>query len=451
MTNHDTGKVDAKKARIIVGDCLEVLKGFESDSIDSLVTDPPAGIGFMGKEWDHHKGGRSEWVAWMTGVMRECHRVMKPGAHGLVWAIPRTSHWTATALEDAGFEVKDQIFHLFGSGFPKSLNVKKSAEKAGIACVCDKELHSLSGAVDPANALGSQHAEQSALQSGTLPGQPRPQTCGRCGKAQFPEGYGTALKPACEVWILIRKPISEKNVASNVLKHGVGGLNIDGCRVEAADADALAKNWDRLQSDAQSDIATALSPKEQIHLGAYNKAAQGRFPANLVLSHSPHCTDEQCDIECAIKMLDEQADSKVSRFFKLCGLENTKAGDTFFYCAKISSSERNAGLEGMPKKFSATMNSGIGQREHDPNEPRAYGQNHHPTVKPQKLMRYLCRLVTPPKGVVLDPFMGSGSTGMAALSEGFRFIGIEREPEYFEIAEKRIFNHFPEAKKEVQT
>ena len=236
-----------------------------------------------------------------------------------------------------------------------------------------------------------------------------------------------------------------------MLKHGVGGLNIDGCRVEAADADALAKNWDRLQSDAQSDIATALSPKEQIHLGAYNKAAQGRFPANLVLSHSPHCTDEQCDIECAIKMLDEQADSKVSRFFKLCGLENTKAGDTFFYCAKISSSEHDAGLEGMPKKFSATMNSGIGQREHDPNEPRAYVQNHHPTVKPQKLMRYLCRLVTPPKGVVLDPFMGSGSTGMAALSEGFRFIGIEREPEYFEIAEKRIFNHFPEAKKEVQT
>ena len=143
-----------------------------------------------------------------------------------------------------------------------------------------------------------------------------------------------------------------------MLKHGVGGLNIDGCRVEAADADALAKNWDRLQSDAQSDIATALSPKEQIHLGAYNKAAQGRFPANLVLSHSPHCTDEQCDIECAIKMLDEQADSKVSRFFKLRGLENTKAGDTFFYCAKISSSERNAGLEDMPDKVKLTQMRG---------------------------------------------------------------------------------------------
>jgi len=317
-------------------DCLEQLKKLEANSIDSLVTDPPAGISFMGKEWDSDKGGRSGWVAWMTEVMRECLRVMKPGAHGLVWAIPRTSHWTATALEDAGFEVRDVITHLFGKGFPKSLNI----EKAGAGAVWS--------------------------------------------------GWGTSLKPTSEHWILVRKPCEEKTVAANVLKWETGGINVDGCRIELPknDPNVNARSGKTLNAKG---IGTVYPNNLGKITGDYFNQ-KGRFPANLVLSHTPHCSDDQCDIECAIKALDEQASQSASRFF---------------YCVKISTRERGEG-------------------------------NNHPTVKPQKLMRYFCRLITPPGGTVLDPFMGSGSTGMAARSEGFQFVGIELDPDYFQIAAKRI-------------
>lgn len=346
---------------LINDDCLNALKQLNADSIDSLVTDPPAGISFMGKEWDSDKGGRDGWIAWMTEVMRECHRVLKPGAHGLVWAIPRTSHWTATALENAGFEVRDVVTHLFGSGFPKSLNV----EKAG---------------------AGSQW-----------------------------QGWGTALKPASEHWILVRKPLSEKTVASNVLKHGTGGINIDASRISSPDAQE-----GRLRHGGGKKLV----------YGDYNQAVKnpapaGRFPANLVLSHSPHCTDDQCDIECAILELDEQAEQEASRFF---------------YCAKISSSERNAGLEDMPdiiKKGQMTDSNWSGNERFD-GKPLPIVKNHHPTVKPKKLMSYFCKMITPPNGTILDPFMGSGSTGISAKECGFKFIGIEQEPDYFEIALKRI-------------
>jgi site-specific DNA-methyltransferase (adenine-specific) len=316
---------------LYLNDCSKVLKTLESNSIDSLITDPPAGIGFMGKEWDSNKGGRDQWIAWMTGVMKECHRVLKPGAHGLVWALPRTAHWTATALEDAGFEVRDVIHHIFGQGFPKSLNI----EKAG-------------------------------------------------GGAKW-KGWGTALKPAVENWILIRKPIEEKTVTQNVLTHGCGGINIDGGRIDSIPRTPGYKNpgtkyekkseWNKRYSGVRREV----------------DQYTGRFPANLVFSHEPECQDNQCSPECAVKTLNDQSPN----------------ASRFFYCAKISPSERGK-------------------------------DNNHPTVKPLKLMRYFCKLITPPKGTVLDPFMGSGSTGVAALSEGFRFTGIESEAEYFEIAEKRI-------------
>lgn len=353
---------------LINDDCLNALKKLDADSIDSLVTDPPAGISFMNKEWDSDKGGRDGWIAWMTEVMHECHRVLKPGAHGLVWAIPRTSHWTATALENAGFEVRDVVTHLFGSGFPKSLNV----EKAG---------------------AGSEW-----------------------------QGWGTALKPASEHWILVRKPLSEKTVASNVLKHGTGGINIDASRV------ATSEMLGRHQKSTNEYFACS-SYDDKFH---DNSKGLGRFPANLVLSHSPYCTDDQCDIECAILELDEQAEQEASRFF---------------YCAKISSSERNAGLDEMPDKMLSRMITGSGipsasitERSSNgmPNRFTSMQKNTHPTVKPKKLMSYFCKMITPPNGTVLDPFMGSGSTGISAKECGFNFIGIEREPDYFEIASKRI-------------
>lgn len=329
--------------RVLAGDCLTILKTFEADSVDSIITDPPAGISFMGKSWDSDKGGRDEWVKWMAEVMSECLRVLKPGGHALVWAIPRTSHWTATAVENAGLEVRDVVTHLFGSGFPKSLNIEKATD----------------GAV---------------------------------------KGQGTALKPAAEFWILARKPLSEKTVAKNVLKWGTGGLNIDGSRIEGKPRATHGDKNIRTQDNLNGRYGGGMP------LGEYPVAA-GRFPANLVLSG---------DIP---EMLGDVA--------------------RFFYCAKVSPSERNAGLEGMPDKAAPKFDGGdfMGIST---NAKERVAKNNHPTVKPIKLMAYLIKLITPPGGLVLDPFTGSGSTGVAALQNGFRFIGIEREAEYVAIAEKRM-------------
>ncbi len=428
-------------------DCINILKSLDNDSIDSLVTDPPAGIGFMGKEWDHHKGGRQEWVKWMGEVMRECYRVMKPGAHGLVWAIPRTSHWTATALEDAGFEVRDVITHIFGQGFPKSLNVSKAIDKAA-------------GAKRP--VIGSLRCKQMVGGEYRKDGNPQiqaPVTTSATDAAKQWDGWGTALKPASEHWILVRKPLSEKTVAANVLKWGTGGINIDGCRIEAKDADKLEKNCTHRKAPA------GFSEKEGTCYGIGQtqdfsyRQQQGRFPANLVLSHSPLCEEDQCDLECAVKMLDMQSGNlktggcprKTHASGGIYGAgKNIPDGPTFkvdsggasrfFYCAKISSSERNVGLELGEAKVRSDARPGSPDQtgEFPDHDGRVRAGNNHPTVKTKKLMSYLCKLVTPPNGVVLDPFMGSGSTGIAAKECGFGFIGIEKEPDYFEIAQKRI-------------
>lgn len=341
---------------LIKGDCLEALKDLQDHSVDSMITDPPAGISFMGKSWDKGEG----FIPFMTSVMKEALRVLKPGAHGLVWAIPRTSHWTATALENAGFEIRDVITHLFGTGFPKSLNVGKQTNR-------------------------TEH-----------------------------QGIGTALKPASEHWILIRKPCSEKTVAANVLKHGTGGINIDASRIQLigeknpsiarynSTIQKGSNGWEHSNRGANFDDRTEASMN------------LGRFPANLIL-------DEE-----AAKLLDEQSGNLTSG--KPTGNKNrgngyhgnfgeipvTGFGDSggasrFFYCAKASKADKGK-------------------------------DNTHPTVKSTKLMSYLINLITPPQGVVLDPFMGSGSTGVAAIREGFKFIGIEKEDDYLQIAERRIEN-----------
>lgn len=405
MLNGEFTFYDGQKAEILHGDCLTELRRMDADSVDAVVTDPPAGISFMGKHWDSDKGGREEWIAWLAEVMAECLRVLKPGGHALVWAIPRTSHWTGTALETAGFEIRDCITHLFGSGFPKSTDVSKQLDKAAGA---EREIISecgSDGVKRKPRAMAPGRAERSAVQTVTAPA---------TDAAKQWQGWGTALKPAAEFWWVARKPISEKTVAANVLKWGTGGLNIDGCRIEAPDANLSAvqnqHNNSLFQANGAGHSQSTYNPK-------------GRFPANLILSHSPYCTDDQCDIECAIQMLDEQSGTLKSGARKAGvrkgmgfhgadgdggpAIEANEGGPSrFFYVAKVSPSER--------------------------------GDSTHPTMKGIKLMRYLCRLVTPPGGTVLDPFAGSGSTGLAALQEGFRFIGIEREAEYVEIARKRI-------------
>jgi hypothetical protein len=428
---------------LLHGDCLEQLHGLADESMDSLVTDPPAGISFMGKDWDSDKGGRTEWIAWMASVMRECHRVLKPGAHGLIWAIPRTSHWTATALEDAGFEIRDVVTHLFGQGFPKSLDISKAIDKA--AGLQRERIpggqggsNAVLGARKPGEAISDEAISDEAISDEAI-----------SDEAKTWQGWGTALKPAAEFWILVRKPISEKTVAANVLKYGTGGLNIDGSRIDTP----VLPSERRTSSRGESKFF-GIGAKQD----GERHNSQGRFPANLVFSHEPDCTDDQCTLDCAIRQLDAQsgtlagAGNKVGTPRKSATGYNGTGGpftvnfkydagggaSRFFYCAKISPGERNAGLEDMPDREGGIKNaSGRGFSESDPNRP-VITKNHHPTVKPKKLMGYLIKLITPPGGTVLDPFMGSGSTGVAARELGFGFVGIEREVEYFEIASKRM-------------
>lgn len=394
-----------ERSTVLRGDCLEVLRTLPSESVDSVVTDPPAGISFMGKEWDDDKGGRDAWVAWLESVMREALRTLKPGGHALVWAIPRTSHWTATAIENAGFEVRDVITHHFGTGFPKSLDVSKAIDKA--AGAERSKVRVPADEVRNPKSIGNGHG----VDGGDRPWMKRALEVGYHEKdsdepatdaAKLWSGWGTALKPASEHWILARKPLSG-TVAANVQRYGTGALNIDGARVGTEGATKRSHQTDRLTSTGVGwttghDVV---------------KLDMGRWPANLVLSAPV-----------------DEAFGEYARFF---------------YVAKPSKAERDAGLDGFEARVveawegarinNADVVSSDGVQRSGVRPPRA---NVHPTVKPIELMRYLARLVTPPGGTVLDPFVGSGTTGCAAALEGFRFIGIEQSDEYAKIAEARI-------------
>jgi site-specific DNA-methyltransferase (adenine-specific) len=257
-------------------------------------------------------------------------------------------------------------------------------------------------------------------------------------------GWGTALKPASEHWILVRKPCEEKTVAANVLKWGTGGINIDGCRIEAPDAPEIAVKCENAKSRFIGKYNNGKTSKNESRICSATK--DGRFPSNLVLSHSPYCTDEQCDIECAIERLNGQSIAGGMHGAGKSRPKQQHKGDSggasrFFYCAKVSSGERNAGLDDMPNRELRAAGGTTSNGKPSMEGRDRFGsivKNHHPTVKPQKLMQYFCRLVTPPGGVVLDPFMGSGSTGLAAKTLGFEFLGIEKDPGYFEISSRRI-------------
>lgn len=402
-----------KRVELLNGDCLDILKWIENDSIDSLVTDPPAGISFMGKDWDSDKGGREHWIAWMTLVMSECLRVMKPGAHGLVWALPRTSHWTATALEEAGFEIRDVVTHLFGTGFPKSLDVSKAIDKAAGAerevlgpnpSAIGRKSNKTGG-----NLIGGQTSDRELVDVITAPATEAAKTW---------QGWGTALKPASEHWILIRKPCSEKTVAANVLKWGTGALNIDECRV-AVGEETLARpplstnkheGYKRPWNEDPEARARAEASKA---LAADKAQSLGRFPANLVL-------DEE-----AAQALDEQSGA-----LKSGSLKPYKQANRDGYSGsmpEIREVTRDAS-EGGASRFFYVAKASKKDKGAD---------NTHPTVKSTELMSYLIRLVTPPGGLVLDPFMGSGSTGVSARRRKFRFIGIEKNQSYFKIAKAR--------------
>jgi len=414
------------------------MKTLPDNSIDAIVSDPPYGISFMAKKWDYDVPKVEVW--------QEAMRVLKPGGHALIACGTRTQHRMVCNIEDAGFEIRDVVSWIYGSGFPKSLNIGKQIDKCNgdpnrlekftawmrTTGIRSREIDGITGTNMGGHYLTAK--SQPAIPTAALWAKLRPHITieipawvdelvdrieaerevvgtdtkarSTSGNSALPtvggdtvykswditapateaakqwDGWGTALKPACEFFTLARKPLSEKTVAANVLKWGTGGIYVDGCRVEAGDdSTSLARNnkegYNGWKNASGGKNAAAIREEQGL-------APQGRFPANLIHDGSQEVLD----------LFPETDNNSASRFF---------------YCAKASKKDRDEG-------------------------------NHHPTVKPTALMQYLCRLITPAGGTVLDPYMGSGSTGKAALKEGFDFIGCELDEDYYKIAQARITN-----------
>jgi len=486
--------------KIIQGDCLEKLKDLEDNSIDAVVTDPPYGLSFMGKKWDYDVPSQEIW--------EECLRVLKPGGYLLSFAGTRTQHRMAVRIEDAGFEIRDMIAWVYGSGFPKSLNIGKAVDKLGVNPYgwiefskaykkiveeskynhndIDKHLNIKASScywarTDHRGGLPPRHhwekikefigldnrydelydeVEREILGQKKVMGKDTDLIYGKYkggtvdvtkGTSEW-EGWGTALKPALEPITVARKPLEKGlNVASNCLKWGVGGINIDGCRVE-------------YQGD--SDWKNTFRPSENIDRNCWhrdnNKVArkdvinkQGRFPANLIHDGS----DEVVGLFPNSKGASSQNNNSNGHIYRGQSLQESKtslegyrdwyndngSASRFFYCAKASKKERNRGCEELEEKQTVGGGGGIGDYLNDVNSAsgkygseKAPSKNNHPTVKPLALMEYLVKLVSRDGAVVLDPFAGSGSTLIACKKLNRQYIGIEREPEYIEIINKRL-------------
>ena len=383
-------KVEIGDATLYCGGCVEVLRTLPESSVDAVVTDPPYGLSFMGKRWDYDVPEQAVW--------EECLRVLKPGGHLLAFAGTRTQHRMAVRIEDAGFEIRDMIAWVYGSGFPKSLDVSKAIDKAA-GVERERVAGPKSGGMAALNKGNAAHGYREAAyyDDGNMMLSNEPAT----EAAQQWQGWGTALKPALEPITMARKPL-EGTVAANVLAHGTGGMNVDGCRVGTEEV--TINTWNDGAKPFGGGAGHAYT----------GRTVQGRWPANLIHDGS----DE------------------------VVGLTGDAA--RFFYCAKASKADRDEGCEGLEAGRGGALNMRTDSHSQSNGMDTGPRRNHHPTVKPTDLMRYLCRLVTPPGGVVLDPFTGSGSTGKAAMLEGFRFVGIEREAEYVEIARARIAAAKPE-------
>jgi DNA modification methylase len=518
------------------GDCLQVLKTLPDNSVDSVVTDPPYGLSFMGKKWDYDVPSEDIW--------RECLRVLKPGGHLLAFAGTRTQHRMAVRIEDAGFEIRDMIAWVYGSGFPKSLDVSKAIDKAAGAerevLGIDAEWVKRTGYSAASNTYTTDtFGSASGPNAGKI-------TAPATDAAKQWQGWGTALKPALEPITVARKPLVG-TVADNVLQHGTGALNVDGCRVGTDDdcarkpslvrdtaagfgkgnamggkghdagrwpanlihdgseevvellgsaarffacfprksnynvewqdqnpqqsaaqtatstlslqeqvaciAQKAAAIWPSLgemQLSAQSEPFTPVTPSESkaidetamraiatIANGFLRESQQERHTPCGSLAVSAATLDQTgtTTITVSLSRLGGFVGSATSSITPL-SLGHGEAGCRIKYCAKASKADRDEGCEGLEERQTHNRKpDGNSTFERSDRQP---SRNHHPTVKPTDLMRYLCRLVTPPGGVVLDPFTGSGSTGKAAMLEGFRFVGIEREAEYVAIAQARI-------------
>ena len=530
-------KVQKKQSSFVLhqGDCLDILRTIPDNSIDSVVTDPPYGLSFMAKRWDYDVPSVDIWA--------ECLRVLKPGGHLLAFAGTRTQHRMAVRIEDAGFEIRDMIAWVYGSGFPKSLDVSKAIDKAAGA---KREI----GPVDPSRAarLVNQRGDYETEAGWSTGGRKITIDPPATDDARQWQGWGTALKPALEPITVARKPLVG-NVAENVLAHGTGGLNIDASRIMTADQERDAAAYRRLSFLGSASYIRGLSRAQLcgslLHIASVlrscstggtdrSRSAGGQggtlldralcerlvdrlFPNGVWCGGSSWsapdslCGCQSCRHSCDehIRLLREVAQdgapSLADALERICsgqfGLEHSRAcqctdhpsssDDSLLassfaflaneYCTLYSAHQQSARwpanlildgseevLAGFPQTGGGTKRDALTPTTH--NAPSKFGYskdrhqfsygdtgsaarffycakasksdrsegNVHPTVKPTDLMRYLCRLVTPPGGVVLDPFMGSGSTGKAAGLEGFSFVGIEKEQSYLEIAEKRI-------------
>ncbi len=413
-----------------LGDCLEVMRTLPENSVDTCITDPPYELGFMGKKWD------SSGVAFQPETWQAVFRVLKPGAILLAFGGTRTYHRMVCAIEDAGFEIRDMVEWVYGSGFPKSYDIGKGIDKqAGAEREVVGRASNAAEIIRRSRAFSSDnsnvgfdrpwmHDEEkvSARANITAPATP---------EAQLWDGWGTALKPAHEPIVVAMKPV-DGNFVNNALTWGVAGLWIDGGRV----------GTDEMQINTY--FGRGPFGDSQVGNDYDSKITQGRFPANLIHDGSDEVVGLFPQTKSGLLAQGHKRGDGTGNSF-MCGGgivyrdygNDSGSAARFFYCAKASRAERNAGLEGMEERPAfdnpdGTMGGNMGSLS----KPRA---NHHPTVKPIELMRYLVRLTkTPTGGVVLDPFMGSGTTGIACVLEGRDFIGIEREPEYVEIAEKRI-------------
>ena len=531
--------------KVFNGDNLELLKQYPDNYFDSIVTDPPYGLGkepnaeqmlqawitngyleisgsgFMGKEWDAFVPQPLFW--------KEAFRVLKHGGHVVSFFGTRTYDWGVMAMRLAGFEVRDCIQWLYGSGFPKSHNISKAIDKMGgesldwfidyILKIADekgitrKELTMLfpSKNGNPTGWLWNKQNNQSITleQYNTIKdylklpfenieeaqrevigkgkaGLTKGNIANFSGDIQFDitapstekakqwDGWGSALKPANEPIVLARKPLEKGlSIAENVLKWGTGAINIDGCRVAYKEDDHVLKYEGYSNGKYQSEYEHGTSYK---HGNQVQINKQGRFPANLILTHHPDCecigTGEEevenwnCHEDCPIRIMDEQSGitktGDIKPYFQKnidsysgsmpeireVYFKGDKGGASrFFYCAKASKSERNKGLDSFEEKQSVGGGGGLGDYIEDVNSAsgkygseKAPNKNFHPTVKPVALMRYLVRLITPPNGIVLDPFNGSGTTGIACKLEEMNYVGLELDAEYCKIAQARIDN-----------
>jgi DNA modification methylase len=411
---------------LLKGDCRQQLATLPENSVHAIITDPPYELGFMGKTWD------STGIAYNVEVWQQCLRVLKPGGHLLAFGGSRTYHRLACAIEDAGFEIRDQIMWVYGSGFPKSLDVSKAIDKAAGTPVKVGKAFKVAGEYGNRDLRDpeSQGESRDAMRHHAV-----------TDAAKQWDGWGTALKPAHEPIVLARKPLNG-TVANNVLTHGVGALNINDCRVPGEVPSVPMGEWSR--SGTTGATSQRSGEMSEPHTA-------GRWPANFIHDGS----DEVLQLFPIARSFTGRPERKNGTINQHSWMGNGDkknknrsvvdasrgSAARFFYCAKASRTERNTGLDHLPARRASAMGYEIGLGEvgegmfKDRNPQK---QNFHPTVKPLALIHYLIKLITPPGGTILDPFLGSGTTAVAATQLGHPWIGCELTEDYWPIIEARI-------------